>query len=145
MDRAATITAVGGILGVFAEDVPDATWDQVLARSVLPDDAGRWPGTTGYVDNYDPDWAAAELVAVKLLQTMTTDTLVEWSSEGSRFKSTPAELSALEKQLRARSIIAVYLPNTLERLDLPGVSTGYDPRSGGWPDRSRLGVITNRD
>ena len=29
--------------------------------------------------------------------------------------------------------------------DVPGVSTGYDPRSGGWPDRSRLGVITNRD
>ena len=45
MDRAATIAAVGGVLGVFAEDVPDATWDQVLARSVLPDDAGRWPGT----------------------------------------------------------------------------------------------------
>ena len=145
MDRAATITAVGGILGVFAEDVPDATWDQVLARSALPDDAGRWPGTTGYVDNYDPDWAAAELVAVKLLQTMTTDTLVEWSSEGSRFKSTPAELSALEQQLRDRSIIAVYLPNTLERLDLPRAGTGYDPRSGGWPDRNRLGVITNRD
>lgn len=146
MDRAATITTVGGILGTFAEAVPDATWDQVLARSVLPDDAGRWPGTTGYVNNYDPDWAAAELVAVKLLQAMTTDTLVEWSSEGSRFKSTPAELSALEQQLRRRSIIAAYLPDTLERLDLPaGDGTGYDPRSGAWPNRSRLGVVTNRD
>ena len=145
MDRPNTIAAVGGILGTFTDGVDDATWDRVLERSVLPDDAGRWPGTTGYVDNYDPDWAAAELVAVKLLQTMTTDTLVEWSSEGSRFKSTPAELTALEAQLRARSIIAKYAPNTLERLDLPGVSTGYDPRSGGWPDRSRLGVITNRE
>lgn len=143
MDRAATITAVGEILGVFAEDVPAATWDQVLARSVLPDDAGSWPGTTGYVDNYDPDWAAAELVAVKLLQSMTTDRLVEWSSEGSRFKSTPAQLTALEAQLRARSIIAKYAPNTLERLDLPAPYSGYDLRSGGWPNR--LGVITNRD
>ena len=146
MDRADTITAVGGILGdTFTEGTTDATWDQVLARSVLPDDAGRWPGSSGYVDNYDPDWAAAELVAVRLLQAMTTDTLVEWSSEGSRFKSTPAELSALEQQLRGRSIIATYLPNTLERLDLPRAGTGYDPRSGGWPDYARLGVITNRD
>lgn len=145
MDRPNTIAAVGGILGTFTDGVDDATWDRVLERSVLPDDAGVWPGGTGYVDNYDPDWAAAELVAAKLLQTMTTDTLVEWSSEGSRFKSTPAQLTALEAQLRARSIIAKYAPNTLERLDLPGVSTGYDPRSGGWPDRSRLGVITNRE
>ena len=143
MDRADTIAAVGGILGTFTDGVSDATWDQVLARSVLPDDAGVWPGAAGYVNNYDPDWAAAELVAVKLLQAMTTDTLVEWSSEGSRFKSTPAELTALEAQLRARSIIAAYVPNTMERLELPRPRSGYDPRSGGWPNR--LGAITNRD
>ncbi len=145
MDRLSTIEAVEGLLGNMTQGVTPATWNDVLSRSVLPDDTGRWPGAAGYVDNYDPDWAAAELVAVKLLQAMTSDTLIEWSSEGSRFKSTPADLVALERQLRARSVIATYSPNTLERLDLASDGVGYDTRSGSWPNRNRFGVVTNRD
>lgn len=143
MDRPGTIEAVGGILGTLADGVSASTWDYVLGRSVIPDDAGRQPGADAYVNNYDPDWAAAELVAVKLLQTMGTTQLVEWSSEGSRFKSNPAELAALESRLRERSLIGRVLGNTLTKVDVITEGTGYDPRSGAWPDRRRLGVIGN--
>ena len=78
MDRAATIAAIGGMLGTFAENVPDETWDVVLARSVIPDTAGRWPGSAGYVDSYDPEWAAAELVSIRIDQTMTSSE-TSWS------------------------------------------------------------------
>ena len=146
MDRADTIAAVRGMLGTFAEDVPDETWDVVLARSVIPDTAGRWPGSAGYVDSYDPDWAAAELVSIRIDQTMTAETVTEWSSEGTRFRSTPAELVALEQRLRDRSVIMRCQPaDVLGRITVPGNTVNYGPRSGGWPDTERRHVITNRD
>lgn len=146
MDRAATIAAIGGMLGTFAENVPDETWDVVLARSVVPDTAGRWPGSAGYVDSYDPEWAAAELVSIRIDQTMTSETVTEWSSEGSRFRSTPADLVSLEQRLRSRSVIARCQPDdVLGRITVPGSRINYGTRSGGWPDTERRHVITNRD
>lgn len=146
MDRAATIAAIGGMLGTFAENVPDETWDVVLARSVVPDTAGRWPGSAGYMDSYDPDWAAAELVSIRIDQTMTSETVTEWSSEGTRFRSTPAELVALEQRLRDRSVIARCQPaDVLGRIVVPSTRINYGTRSGGWPDTEHRHIITNRD
>ena len=89
---------------------------------------------------------AAELVSIRIDQTMTSETVTEWSSEGSRFRSTPADLVSLEQRLRSRSVIARCQPDdVLGRIVVPSTRINYGTRSGGWPDTERRHVITNRD
>lgn len=142
MDRASTITAVGGMLGDLAADVTEATWDVVLARSVIPDTAERMPGTAGYVDSYDPDWAAAELVSTLFDQTLATGVVTKWSSEGTTMEATPAALAELEQRLRSRSVIAKYAaPDSFGVAVAPG---GFDqPPYGPRSQSGRRGVIGN--
>lgn len=142
MDRAKTIDTVTELLGEDLANLSEDGWDRVLARSVIPDDAGRYPDATGYTPNYDPDWAAAEVVAEALQRAMTGERVLEWSSEGTRMKVLPADLAGLETLLRDRSVVRKAQQDTMDRLQIPGTLPNYAPRSG---SAGRFGVITNAD
>ena len=145
MDRAKAIEAARALAGtMFPPDTETAALDALLARSVVPDMVGRWPADPNWTPSYDPDWLAAEAVNVHLIRSMSDGVVTRWTSEGTTFESTPADLMGMVSALRARSIIASWADGSLSYIDVHRTDdTGYRPRSGSWPYSDRDDVVGN--
>lgn len=141
MDAASAEATATELLGPeFVDSITTSQWATALAASVMPDVDGRWPADQAWTPTYDPYWVAAEVVALRALQAMTSDTVLTWTSEGTTITGQPADLAALENRLRQRSQIAAMQPRTMEYLALPPTPGPATPRSS----LSEGGVITNR-
>lgn len=143
MDRVTALSAAESMVGeMLPSDTPAV--DALLARSVIPDQAGRWPGQTGWTPSYDPNWLAAEAVQVHFIKSMADGTVTRWTSEGTTMESTPADLAGMVAALRARSIIATQSPATLGVLDVERTDgPHFIPRSGSRPYGDAGGIIGN--
>ena len=130
MDAASAEAYVTELFGAsFVEGITADQWHTALAASVIPDLAGRWPAADGWIPAYDEQWLAAEIVALRMLQAMTSDTILTWTSEGTTMTGRPADLAALEAKLRQRSKIAAMQARTMEYLTLPPGHEHDTPRS----------------
>ena len=144
MDRANALAAARKLVGTMFPTDDASAVDALLARSVVPDVMGRWPHDPLWVATYDPNWLAAEAVHEHLIASMTSGVVTRWTSEGTTFESTPADLVGMVAQLRARSTIARWAEGSLSYVDVRrSDDPGYRPRSGAWPFNDRDEVIGN--
>ena len=141
MDAASAEATATELLGSeFVDGITTDQWSTALAASAIPDVNGHWPADQAWIPTYDAHWVAAEVVALRALQAMTSDTVLTWTSEGTTITGQPADLAALENRLRQRSQITAMQPRTMEYLALPPTPGSDTPRSS----LSEGGVITNR-
>lgn len=113
----------------------DTDLQNALDASLIPDDAGVWPGRPGYVTTYDLDWAAAEACTIRAFRVaaQTTETVTRISSEGSAFeaKTVRPDWSGLARRWRIRSKIgqAIGYGAALGVIEVNQPAVGYVPAS----------------
>ena len=126
----------------LAAQVGAEDWEAALSASLVPDADGRLPGTDGYVDSFDPHWAAAEALTVVAVRAIGAGGgITKFTAEGASFETAAPDLWAAIRLLRARSIIGKANAVTLGRLEVDGRLSAYYPTSG---SRSEgLSVLSN--
>jgi hypothetical protein len=120
---------------------------RALDSSRTPDQQGRAPGQSGYVETIDPYWAAAEAVTTIAIRAAGDPQLTRITSEGASFERTPPDLFRMAALLRARSPLGQQLAQARSELGCieigPPEQDRYIPRShaeiGRWQDG-----LTNR-
>lgn len=137
MDRVEAETTVRRLVGDHVAPLIVGDLDTALDRARTPDVSGHAPTDLGWLPSYDPYWAAAEAVTMLATRTLGNQEVTRFTAEGATFDLTPPRLWELAAQLRSQSSIASYAetgPLGVIEID---TSTGYTPRSGGWPRTTR--------
>ena len=147
MDRTTAETRMRELVGdTVAALLSPIDLDEALSRAHTVDSAGRLPGQDGYVDTFEPYWAAAEAVTMVAVRQLGQDRVTEVSSEGSTFKMQLGDLWAMASALRARSPLTALLEAAsggLGVIEVGPSGTGYDPTSRGWPSTRMGGIVGN--
>lgn len=140
MNRPETIQEVKNLLGpAVAALLSDDDIGRAVDDSLTVDSEGRAPGDVGYVDTYDPWWAAAEAADLLAIRAAGTAGVTEFTSEGSTFKKTAADFSGMALGFRRKSPLSpLYLG--LGVIDIT-LDPEYRPRSD--YDRGLPGIVGN--
>jgi len=115
--------------------------DYALDQSLTWDEDGRAPGSIGYIDTYDPYWAAAEAASLLAGRAMAAGGVLEFTSENSTFKRSAPDFMSLARWLRSQSPMSPEYGTGLGLIEVDGRLSYYRPTS----DRLRggRGVIGN--
>jgi hypothetical protein len=143
MDRALAEVDARQILGALADKATAEDWTDALDASVMPDQAGRWPNSAGWVPSCDPFWTAAQIADTLALRAMTVAQVTKWTSEGTSVETQAADLVTLAASLRARSSIPVESANLIALGVTQDAGVKYDPRSGSWPNTGDGAIVGN--
>lgn len=115
----------------LAAQVGAEDWEAALSASLVPDADGHLPGTDGYVDSFDPQWAAAEALTVVAVRAIGAGGgIVKFTAEGASFETAAPDLWAAIRLLRARSVIGKANTAALGMIEVEGRLSGYTPTSG---------------
>jgi len=143
MDRALAESNARDILGEIASRGTAADWTAALDAAVTPDLAGRWPTAVDWVPTYDPYWTAAEVVDALALRALTVANVTKWTSEGTSVETQAVDYVTLAAKLRAKSSIPVSPTNVVALGISQDNGSGYDTRSGSWPDSNGPSIVGN--
>ena len=143
MDRTEALMEAQRLVGPdLAARVSVEDWEAALSASLVPDADGHLPGTDGYVDSFDPQWAAAEALTVVAVRAIGAGGgITKFTAEGASFETAAPDLWAAIRLLRARSIIGKTNTAALGRLEVDGRLSAYYPTSGSRTEG--LSVLSN--
>jgi len=141
MDRTQAEQRMLELLGPAADLLTPNDIDYALDMSLTWDDEGRAPGEDGYVDTYDPWWAAAEAAGLLAMRAQAQGGVVEFSSEGSTFKRSEPDFWAMSRYLRSRSPMSPQYGGRLGSATVNGRLANYRSTSSQY--RGGGGIIGN--
>ena len=143
MDRTEALMEAQRLVGPdLAARVSVEDWEAALSASLVPDADGHLPGTDGYVDSFDPHWAAAEALTVVAVRAIGAGGgITKFTAEGASFETAAPDLWAAIRLLRARSIIGKANTAALGRLEVDDRLSAYYPTSGSRTEG--LSVLSN--
>lgn len=111
----------------------DTMLANALAKSMIPDGAGVWPGQPSYQDTYDIFWAALSLVGYLQAQPYIRQS----SSEGTSVAVDAPNWTALTAYFRSQSTIAQATQSgpLLTAVPIPEINHIVRTDMSGWGER----------
>lgn len=128
MDLTQAIDRAKTLAGPAATQATPELWEAAAAKSLTIDQAGHPPKHPSYTPTYDPYWLAAEILDMLAIHTSATDQLLEFTSEGARFRFVGGDLARAAARLRQKSGI-YQLARSDQWLTIDGHLTDYQPTS----------------